>query len=55
MMKKHFLRIFMVLVLGILLAVPVWAEDTIKIGFNIELTGDIPKVGEASKFAGEML
>ena len=28
---------------------------TIKIGFNIPLTGDIPKVGESSKFAAEML
>ncbi|NCC23589.1 MAG: ABC transporter substrate-binding protein [Deltaproteobacteria bacterium] len=32
-----------------------YAADTIKIGFNIPLTGDIPKVGEESKFAGEML
>jgi len=32
-----------------------WAADTIKIGFNIPLTGDIPKVGEMSKEAGEML
>jgi ABC-type branched-chain amino acid transport systems, periplasmic component len=30
-------------------------SDTIKVGFNLELTGDIPKVGEASKFAAEML
>lgn len=37
------------------LALPVLAQDAIKIGFNIELTGDIPKVGEASKFAAEML
>jgi branched-chain amino acid transport system substrate-binding protein len=29
--------------------------DVIKIGFNIPLTGDIPKVGEASKFAAEMI
>lgn len=29
--------------------------QSIKIGFNISLTGDIPKVGEASKFAAEML
>jgi branched-chain amino acid transport system substrate-binding protein len=29
--------------------------QTIKIGFNIPLTGDIPKVGEESKFAAEML
>jgi branched-chain amino acid transport system substrate-binding protein len=31
------------------------AADTIKIGFNIPLTGDIPKVGEGSKYTGEML
>ncbi|WP_022660666.1 ABC transporter substrate-binding protein [Paucidesulfovibrio longus] len=30
-------------------------SNVIKIGFNIPLTGDIPKVGEASKFAAEML
>ncbi len=32
-----------------------FAADTIKIGFNIPLTGEIPKVGESSKFAAEML
>ncbi|GAB4248748.1 ABC transporter substrate-binding protein [Deferrisoma sp.] len=37
------------------LAAPAWAGDTIKIGFNIPLTGDIPKVGESSKYAAEML
>ena len=31
------------------------AAEVIKIGFNIPLTGDIPKVGEGSKYAGEML
>lgn len=31
------------------------AENVIKIGFNIPLTGDIPKVGESSKYAAEML
>jgi branched-chain amino acid transport system substrate-binding protein len=45
----------MVLGLGICLIVPGWAAEVIKIGFDIELTGDIPKVGEASKFTGEML
>ncbi len=30
-------------------------EQVIKIGFNIPMTGDIPKVGEASKFAAEMM
>lgn len=39
----------------LLMATTAWGADTIKIGFNIELTGDIPKVGESSKFAAEML
>jgi branched-chain amino acid transport system substrate-binding protein len=30
-------------------------ENTIKIGFNIPLTGDSPKVGEGSKYAGEIV
>ena len=30
------------------------AADTIKIGINAPITGDIPKVGEGSKFAAEM-
>jgi len=32
----------------------VQAEQTIKIGINAELTGDIPKVGEGTKFASQM-
>src|SRR3989337_248127 len=32
----------------------VQAEQTIKIGINAEITGDIPKVGEGTKFAAEM-
>jgi len=39
----------------LLFAAPALAAETIKIGFNLPLTGDIPKVGEASKFAAEML
>ena len=39
----------------LLTAGSVFGADTIKIGFNIPLTGDIPKVGESSKFAAEML
>ncbi len=30
------------------------SAQTLKVGFNIELTGDVPKVGESSKFAAEM-
>jgi branched-chain amino acid transport system substrate-binding protein len=44
---------------GCLLAacvLPGWSKDkTIKIGFNIPLTGDSPKVGEGSKNAGELV
>ncbi len=40
---------------AVMLAIPAMAADTIKIGFNIPLTGDIPKVGESSKYAAEML
>ena len=54
-MKKSLLISAAVLALGICLTGTGWAADVIKIGFDIELTGDIPKVGEASKFAAEML
>ncbi len=47
--------LLLTLSLGLLLALPAVAADTIRIGFNIPLTGDIPKVGESSKFAAEML
>jgi branched-chain amino acid transport system substrate-binding protein len=32
-----------------------WAADSLKIGFNLPMTGDIPKVGESSRNAAEML
>ena len=31
-----------------------WGADTIRIGFNIPITGDAPKVGECSKYAAEI-
>ncbi|WP_051822703.1 ABC transporter substrate-binding protein [Desulfonatronum thiodismutans] len=34
---------------------PADASDTITLGFVIPLTGDIPKVGESSRYAAEML
>lgn len=48
---------FLIGVLSFLLILPAaaFAADTIKIGFNIPMTGDIPDVGESSKNAGEML
>jgi len=32
-----------------------FGADTIKIGFNLPITGDVPKIGEMSKDAAEML
>ena len=54
-MRRSILFILMVLMLGAGLSSHVRAADVLKIGFDIELTGDIPKVGEASKYAAEML
>ena len=51
-MKRSWL-IALLLVLG--MAAPARAADTIKLGFNIPMTGDIPDVGESSKNAAEML
>ncbi|MHC1728836.1 MAG: ABC transporter substrate-binding protein [Syntrophobacteraceae bacterium] len=42
------------LLAGFALTPMAWSADTIKIGFNIPLTGDIPKVGECSKYAAEI-
>ncbi|ACS80995.1 ABC transporter substrate-binding protein [Maridesulfovibrio salexigens] len=58
-MKKMIIRSLLVLmVLGLAMIIVSGCskkEEKIKIGFNIPLTGDIPKVGEASKNAAEML
>ena len=51
---KKFSFATLTLVSALLLA-SICSADTITIGFNIPLTGDIPKVGEESKFAAEML
>ena len=52
MMKKFVAIVFLAsLVLG---ACGPAAPDTIKIGVNAPITGDIPKVGEGTKFAAEM-
>ena len=49
-------RIF-VAMLALIFVLPAIAQaaDTIKLGYNIPLTGDIPDVGESSKNAAEML
>ena len=54
-MKKIFSAALM---FGLILAltIPGFAKTkTIRIGFNIPMTGEIPKVGESSKYAAEML
>jgi branched-chain amino acid transport system substrate-binding protein len=44
------------LLLALMLTPCVWAKNEfITIGLNIPLTGDIPKVGEGSKYAAEMV
>ena len=52
---KRLLTTLLITGIAVMLAVPAMAAQTIKIGFNIPMTGDIPKVGEASKNAAEML
>jgi branched-chain amino acid transport system substrate-binding protein len=54
-MKKWLLVFGLAVLLGLYGPEMGLAAGTIKIGFNIPLTGDIPKVGEGSKYAGEML
>ena len=54
-MRRGFLVLVAILVLGLALAPNGWAaQKTIKIGINAPITGDIPKVGEGSKYAAEM-
>jgi branched-chain amino acid transport system substrate-binding protein len=54
-MRKGLLALVAVLVLGLALApCGLAAQKTIKIGINAPITGDIPKVGEGSKYAAEM-
>lgn len=52
---KRLLNTLLITSIAMMLAVPAMAANTIKIGFNIPMTGDIPKVGEASKNSAEML
>ena len=47
----------LIAVLAIMLVLPVGAAiaaEKIKVGINAPMTGDIPKVGEGSKFAGQL-
>jgi branched-chain amino acid transport system substrate-binding protein len=56
-MKKFTIGTAVMLAVLVLLAgcvMPAAAPSTIKIGINAPLTGDIPKVGEGTKYAAEM-
>ncbi len=54
-MRKGLLLVVAILVVGLALSPCAWAKaKTIKVGINAPITGDIPKVGEGSKYAAEM-
>jgi branched-chain amino acid transport system substrate-binding protein len=54
-MKKSWILIVSFLVVGLVFSPSAWCKSkTIKIGINAPMTGDIPKVGEGSKFAAQM-
>ena len=53
-MRKLVFVAGLVLIVTFTLTLPAWSADVIKIGFNIPMTGDIPKVGESSKYAAEI-
>jgi len=54
-MRKGWLPTGLFLVTLLVISTAAWCKsDTIKIGINAPLTGDIPKVGEGTKFAAQM-
>ncbi len=55
-MKRTFLilTLISIFVAGLGICVAAAAPDAIRIGVNAPLTGDIPKVGEGTKFAAQM-
>jgi branched-chain amino acid transport system substrate-binding protein len=54
-MKKSWILIVSFLVVGLVFSPSAWCKSkTIKIGINAPMTGDIPKVGEGTKFAAQM-
>ncbi|MFC1788280.1 ABC transporter substrate-binding protein [Thermodesulfobacteriota bacterium] len=54
-MRKGLFFFVSCLVIGLIFTPCAWSKTkTIKIGINAPMTGDIPKVGEGSKFAAEM-
>jgi branched-chain amino acid transport system substrate-binding protein len=54
-MRKVLLLLVSCLVIGLILSPCVWSKTKIiKVGINAPLTGDIPKVGEGTKYAAQM-
>jgi len=54
-MKKQFWAFLPVILFALIFAPSAWCgKDTIKIGINAPITGDIPKVGEGTKFTAQM-
>jgi branched-chain amino acid transport system substrate-binding protein len=54
-MKKSWILIVSFLLVGLVFSPSAWCKSkTIKIGINAPMTGDIPKVGEGTKFAAQM-
>ena len=54
-MRKGWLFIISCLVIGLIFMPSAWCKTkTIKVGINAPMTGDIPKVGEGTKFAAQM-
>ncbi len=60
-MRKDLSFVVMILVLGLVFSSNAWSfkwpwqkTKSIKIGINAPITGDIPKVGEGTKFAAQM-
>ena len=54
-MRKILLFLVSCLVIGLILSPCVWSKTkTIKVGINAPMTGDIPKVGEGTKYAAQM-
>ena len=54
-MRKGLLFVVSCLVVGLIFSPCAWGKaKTIKVGINAPMTGDIPKVGEGTKFAAQM-
>ena len=54
-MRKGLLLVVSVLMVGLMFSPCAWGKaKAIKVGINAPITGDIPKVGEGTKFAAQM-